>query len=429
MLLIIGLTMCVFLNLLVIVVLLKKGWKINYMGVFMISLAISDILQAGIGYAVEVHSYFTIQSIGKLSCIVSGFSVTFFGLVSIAHLAGIAIERHLILRYPMRMRAWLNVRCICLYVIIPSWLYGFLWAFFPLIGWNRYTKQSGMSHSCGLDMTNTSINYTSYTYNLLFWCFAVPVGIISYCSYSIYRSLRLQRVQSDAVDLGDGVGETRRKMERQQTMMSFVMIGTFILAWSPYAGCVLVLTIRSSVPDLLLKVSALFAKTSTLYNPIIYSIFVEEFRNGCKKLFGCYLESPVTEADFNIPVLHGVGKIGEDGSRGTHKTWEERSHGVNKRVEDGLVTVVCNINFNTTKEDPVEKEKMEKQVKKDDISLGRKNSKEVGRGGENEDKCDIREDEDEKLPSFVRRTSTNLTQLTVFRNDSVLSHRYNVSPE
>ena len=309
MLLIIGLTMCVILNLLVIVVLLKKGRKINYMGVFMISLAISDILQAGIGYAVEVHSYFTIQSIDKLSCIVSGFSVTFFGLVSIAHFAGIAIERHLILCYPMRMRAWLNVRCICLYVIIPSWLYGFLWAFFPLIGWNRYTKQSGMSHSCGLDLTNTNINFTSYTYNLLFWCFVVPVGIISYCSYSIHRSLKLRRVQSDAVDMGDGVGETRRKMERQQTIMSFVMIGTFIFAWSPYAGCVLVLTIRGSVPNLLLKVSSLFAKTSTLYNPIIYSIFVEEFRNGCKKLFGCFLEPlVVTGLDINAKRLSSIAR-------------------------------------------------------------------------------------------------------------------------
>ena len=295
-LLIFGLLVCGLLNLLVIVVLLKKGNEISYMDLLMISLAISDLLQASVGYSVEVHSYYMATSISSTSCKISAFSTTFLGLVSISHLVGIALERHIIIRYPIKMRDWLRCNALSLYVIVPSWLYGFVWALFPLFGWNRYMRVPHMKHSCGLDMTSTDLKYTSYTYNLLVWCFVIPIIIISYCTFHICKSLRSQRTFSIHLNLGDSVVESRKKMERQQTVTSLFIIAAFLISWSPYALCVLMLTAKNRLPDHLLTVATLCAKSSTFYNPIIYSVFVEDFRARCKCLFTCRKEPPIAIA-------------------------------------------------------------------------------------------------------------------------------------
>jgi len=282
----IGLITCVLLNLLVVVVLLKKGRERSYMDLLMVSLSTSDILQAGIGYSVEIHAYYhNGLSSSKLWCQIAGFSTTFLGLVSISHLAGIALQRYVVVTYPMKIRVSLEHPTISLYVIVPSWLYGLLWALCPLLGWNAYTSHKGMV--CGIDLVSTDLASTSYTYSLLVWGFLLPVLIITFCCYSIYGKLRRRRSRGQSLNMGERVIDRRKRLERQQSKMSLVLIGAFLFSWSPYACCVLVTAARMSVPDQLLTVASLFAKTSTLYNPIIYCLFVQDVRVRCRMLFVC----------------------------------------------------------------------------------------------------------------------------------------------
>merc|ERR1712142_1097548 len=104
----------------------------------------------------------------------------------------------------------------------------------------------------------------------------------------------MRRTVSMILNMGTQIVESRKKMERQQTVTSLVIIGAFLFAWSPYACCVLVLTTNGNLPANLLTIATVFAKTSTLYNPIIYSFFVKDFRVHCKQLFGCAGESAKT---------------------------------------------------------------------------------------------------------------------------------------
>ena len=100
--------------------------------------------------------------------------------------------------------------------------------------------------------------------------------------------------------MGCEVIESRKKMERQQTVMSLVIIGAFLFAWSPYACCVLVLTAKGSLPGKLLTIASVFAKTSSMYNPIIYSVFVQDFRVRCKQFFGCAWEPSLITASIEL---------------------------------------------------------------------------------------------------------------------------------
>ena len=49
---------------------------------------------SGLGYSFEVHSLYKSEPIGDTSCQLAAFTVTFLGLVSISHLAGIAVGEY-----------------------------------------------------------------------------------------------------------------------------------------------------------------------------------------------------------------------------------------------------------------------------------------------------------------------------------------------
>ena len=52
-----GIILSILLNLLIVIAIFSKGNNINYMDIIMISLSVSDILQAAVGYMMEVHAF------------------------------------------------------------------------------------------------------------------------------------------------------------------------------------------------------------------------------------------------------------------------------------------------------------------------------------------------------------------------------------
>lgn len=83
-----------------------------------------------------------------------------------------------------------------------------------------------------------------------------------------------------------------------------VCIG-FLTAWSPYAVVAMWAAFGnpSTVPPMAFALAAIFAKSSTLYNPIVYLLFKPNFRKSlrrdvaqCKtKVCGCFCEHSSTQ--------------------------------------------------------------------------------------------------------------------------------------
>ena len=48
------------------------------------------------------------------------------------------------MKFPLKGRAWSKEKKLSLYVIIPGWLYGFVWSSLPLCGWSSYTTVQGI---------------------------------------------------------------------------------------------------------------------------------------------------------------------------------------------------------------------------------------------------------------------------------------------
>ena len=99
------------------------------------------------------------------------------------------------------------------------------------------------------------------------------------------RFIHLQPVTDNT-----SIQASRRKSEIKLVRMIAMSIAAFVLSWSPYCFVSLVATIRGStvlspgeaeVPDLL-------AKASVVYNPIVYTVMNDKFRDSLKRVIGCY---------------------------------------------------------------------------------------------------------------------------------------------
>ena len=78
---IVGIIACVVLNLLVVVSLLRKQEKLNYLDMFIASLSISDILKAVVGFSFEINSTTINTTSTTTPCVIAGFTITFLGIM------------------------------------------------------------------------------------------------------------------------------------------------------------------------------------------------------------------------------------------------------------------------------------------------------------------------------------------------------------
>lgn len=282
-----GILLSVIPNLLVIIVLLNKRHKLNHLDLCIVSLAVSDCLQAGIGYSLEIYSFdFSSDSERFPSCKIAGFSITLLALVSICHLVGLSIERFAIHRFPIKARLWYTNRKIALYIIVPSWLYSLGCSLPPLFGWSSYRNLKQGSLFCQVDLTSGDERAASYLWFLLVLCFICPTLIIIVFSVLICKESRKVRQDVAALGMSQPHIERRRLEERRHAIMTFICTFVYIISWSPYAACCFVYALNGKVSETHIISSAVFAKLSTIYNPFIYTIFNKSFRRGCLKLFG-----------------------------------------------------------------------------------------------------------------------------------------------
>ncbi|RLV89171.1 hypothetical protein DV515_00015018 [Chloebia gouldiae] len=189
---------------------------------------------------------------GYWACVLEGFAVTFFGIVALWSLALLAFERY-----------------------------------------------SGA--------------YADRTYIITFFttCFIVPLLVILIS----YGKLvwKLKKVSDAQGRLG-----AARRPERQVTRMVISMIVAFLICWMPYATFSILVTAYPSIEldPCLAAIPAFFAKTATVYNPVIYVFMNKQFRQCLIQMFSC---SAVGTAESNMK-LTSERAVLTQGRRGSERT-------------------------------------------------------------------------------------------------------------
>ncbi|KAK2507910.1 hypothetical protein MC885_002752 [Smutsia gigantea] len=260
---------------------------------FIINLAASDFLmsftQAPVFFASSLYKRWLF---GEAGCEFYAFCGALSGITSMITLMAIALDRYLVITHPLATVGVVSKRQAGL-VLLGIWLYALAWSLPPFFGWSAYVPE-GLLTSCSWDYMSFTPSVRAYTMLLFCFVFFLPLLVIIYSYFFIFRAIQETGQALQAFGAFEGSSESSRQrqwLQREWKMakMELLVISLFVLSWAPYstvaltafAGYAHVLTpYVNSVP-------AVIAKASAIYNPIIYAFSHPKYRMAITQHLPC----------------------------------------------------------------------------------------------------------------------------------------------
>ncbi|XP_049435707.1 parapinopsin-like [Epinephelus fuscoguttatus] len=279
----------IILNATVIIVSLMHKQLRQPLNYALVNMAVADLGTAMTGGVLSVvnnaQGYF---SLGRTGCVMEGFAVSLFGITSLCTVALIAVERMFVVCKPLGQMTFQKKHAAG--GIALSWLWSLTWNLPPLFGWGRYELE-GVGTSCAPDWHNRDPKIVSYILAYFAVCFALPFAVIvaSYTKlmWTLHQVSKLACLEGGAVAKG----------EVKVAFMVVLMVLTFLISWLPYATLAMVVVSNPDVEihPLVGTVPVYLAKSSTVYNPLIYIYLNKQFRKYAVPFLLCGKDTSVDD--------------------------------------------------------------------------------------------------------------------------------------
>ncbi|XP_022087301.1 opsin-5-like [Acanthaster planci] len=268
----------------VLVLSMRKRKNLKPLDLLTINLAVSDLSVCLIGYPLAAVSGFASKwSFGDSGCEWYGFCGFFFNVSALMTLLALAICRYLKLCWKH-----LDDRVFAKHmpkILTAIWAYSFLWTFPPLVGWNRYVPER-FHTSCTVDWASRLPSDQAYIVCVFLFCFSIPVVGLIGCYGAISKTICTHRKK---ILRQHKTHFTHFWTEVRLIKSSFAATVAYMIAWTPYA----VISFwafaadASALPLVVSAVPVFVAKSSAVFNPIIYTIFNQKFKSELQELCCC----------------------------------------------------------------------------------------------------------------------------------------------
>nr|XP_015219896.1 PREDICTED: parapinopsin-like [Lepisosteus oculatus] len=266
-----------FNNLIVLVLFCKFKTLRTPVNMLLLNISVSDMLVCVFGTTLSFAS--SIRGrwlVGKQGCMWYGFINSCFGIVSLISLAVLSYDRYSTLTvYNKQVTDYRKP----LLAVGGSWLYSLMWTVPPLLGWSSYGLE-GAGTSCSVTWTARSPQSISYIICLFIFCLAVPVLVMVYCyGRLLYAVKQVGKIRKTAA----------RKREYHILFMVITTVVCYLLCWIPYGVVAMLATFGrpGTVSPIASVVPSILAKSSTVFNPLIYILMNKQFYGCFLKLFHC----------------------------------------------------------------------------------------------------------------------------------------------
>ncbi|XP_062591798.1 opsin-5-like isoform X1 [Saccostrea cucullata] len=259
------------LNFFVIIVCVRKRNSLVPADYFIVNLAVSDLILSVVGLPFGISSsFFHRWKFGAGGCSAYGCLGFFCGVVSISTLALMSFSRYI---HVCKSSKSSSLSKYTNFFIIGSYVYACLWASLPLLGWGQYGVEP-YGTSCTLKWTANK----GFVTLMLILCIVFPVIVMKFCYGGVY--LYLRRHCKAFRTVRSKTGDNIRKREEYLIKMAFMMCCAFMVTWTPYAVVSFWAAYgeAKNIPLRLTLASVLVAKTSTIWNPVIYFILNKKFK-------------------------------------------------------------------------------------------------------------------------------------------------------
>ncbi|XP_063730870.1 melanopsin-A-like isoform X1 [Eleginops maclovinus] len=260
---------------------------------FIINLAITDLLmcvtQAPIFFTTSMHKRWIF---GEKGCELYAFCGALFGICSMITLTVIAVDRYFVITRPLTSIGVLSRRR-AFFILLGAWAYSLAWSLPPFFGWSAYVPE-GLLTSCTWDYMTFTPSVRAYTMLLFIFVFFLPLFIIIYCYFFIFRAIRNTNqavgkvagsIHSHSSTRGSMKKFQRLQNEWKMAKIALIIILMYVVSWSPYSAAAL--TAFAGYADMLTpymnSVPAVIAKASAIHNPIIYAITHPKYRIALAK--------------------------------------------------------------------------------------------------------------------------------------------------
>ncbi|XP_064640540.1 rhodopsin-like [Lineus longissimus] len=267
-----------------------------------VNLSASDLIFSAVnGFPLfTIASFNRIWTWGMKTCEVYGAIGGIFGLMSINTNAMIALDRYLVIAQPFEaLKRMTKNRAFILIVLV--WFWSFIISLMPLAGFGAYIPE-GFQTSCTFDyLTQTPSNY-AFNIGLYVFGFLIPVLIIFWSYYKIVRAVMIHEDEMARMAQKLGAKDMRQGSDRRSDIktakVSATLVLLYLMSWGPYSivSLAALLGYRSFLNPYMSEIPVIFAKTSAIYNPIVYAVSHPKFRLAMSKqvpwLFICCKPPP-----------------------------------------------------------------------------------------------------------------------------------------
>nr|BAQ54847.1 opsin, pteropsin type [Anax parthenope] len=272
-------------NLLVMIIMCRNKQLWTPLNVILFNLVCSDFSVSILGNPITLTAaLFRRWIFGRTMCVIYGFFMSLLGIASITTLMVLSFERYVMISKPFQVHRLTQKGAVAL--IGAIWVYALFLTVPPLLGWGDYVHESA-NISCSVNWESKTMNATTYIIFLFAMGLVVPVFVISFSYLNIIWTMK-----KNALSMGRVT-----KAESRVTLMVFVMIVAFLVAWTPYSVLALLVAFgdASMISPGVAVVPALMAKSSICYNPVIYVGLNTQFRSAWHKLLGVRVISETSQ--------------------------------------------------------------------------------------------------------------------------------------
>ena len=275
-----------FLNTVVIICFYKDCELRCTFNLFILNMAITDLMTAIFRMGFNVFTIATIrgwiwpyswglcQLNGYLQGIVQTSNMLTLLLMAVfRYIAVVQSKRHLVT----------NLSVLC--AIGISWILSMIEPLLPIIGWNRYIYNA-LEIACFPDW----LYEKGFPIFIMLLIFAIPLLVMAYCYSSIYWTIKKN---SKRVRTMSGSGLSKAALlkiahrEAKVTRTMFIIFATFLICFGPYVVCITILFPLFSI--WVGKDVAFFcgwmANFNSVVNPIIYPFLNDRFKKSYHDLF------------------------------------------------------------------------------------------------------------------------------------------------
>ncbi|KAG9270370.1 opsin 7, group member d [Astyanax mexicanus] len=266
-------------NVILLLVAYRKRSSLKPAEYFIVNLSISDLGMTVTLFPLAIPSAFAHKWLfGELTCLYYAVCGVLFGLCSLTNLTALSSVCCLKVCFPIYGNKFSSSHA-CL-MIVGVWCYASVFAVGPLAHWGQYGPEP-YGTACCIDWyaPKRDALAMSYIICLFLFCYVVPCTII-FLSYAFI----LLTVRGSRQAVQQHVSPQTKTANAHSLIVKLsvaVCIG-FLSAWTPYTIVAMWAAFSESelVPPVAFALAAIFAKSSTIYNPVVYLLFKPNFRKS-----------------------------------------------------------------------------------------------------------------------------------------------------